>query len=68
MSYGKWQKTPDDLEEEATSGLGGLYQMLWSQFGGRPYSYMIADTLHKYPLLWLLGTVIVGSILGHLFW
>lgn len=45
-----------------------LYKWLWTRIGGRPWTYIIRDSYHKYPLLWLLSFGALGIILGHLFW
>ncbi len=48
--------------------LAKLYEMLWSRLGGRPWTDIIRDSYHHYPLLWVLGWGLVGIVLGHLFW
>ncbi len=45
-----------------------FYRALWSRIGGRPWTYIIRDTYHQYPLLWLLLFAGLGILLGHLFW
>lgn len=71
MMYGDWVKTQEVIDLDAT-GLAKLYQAIWSRLGGRPYTYMIRDLWHQYPLLWIFaggGIVgLIGAVLGHLFW
>ncbi len=45
-----------------------LYKWLWTRIGGRPWTYIIRDNQRKYPLLWLLLFLVIGILLGHLFW
>lgn len=42
-----------------------LYKMLWSKIGGRPWTYIIRDTWHKFEGLWIIGLIAVGALLGH---
>ena len=48
------------------------YEWLWRRIGGRPWTYIIRDSWHAYPLPWIIGLAIAGTgsgiILGHLFW
>jgi len=48
--------------------LARLYRVLWSRIGGRPWTYIIRDSYHRRPLLWLALTTAAGILLGHLFW
>ena len=45
-----------------------VYKWLWTRIGGRPWSYIIQDSLRKYPLFWLLLFGAIGMLLGHIFW
>jgi len=45
-----------------------LYRALWSRAGGRPWTYIIRDSYHNKPLLWLALAAGIGTLLGHLFW
>ncbi len=45
-----------------------LYRALWSRMGSRPWTYIIRDSYHHKPLLWLAAAVTIGALLGHLFW
>jgi hypothetical protein len=45
-----------------------LYKSLWIRLGGRPWTYIIRDSYHQRPLLWLALTTGIGVLLGHLFW
>lgn len=61
-----------------------LYRWLWTRIGGRPWTYIIRDFVHGNPwlfvlvalftLLWFLHLrheilcIMVGFLLGHLFW
>jgi len=49
-----------------------IYEVVWSRIGGRPWTYIIRDSYHKRPVLWivgfLIGGTVVGTILGHIFW
>ena len=44
------------------------YRWLWSRIGGRPWSFIIRDTWHKFEGLWIIGLVAVGALLGHWLW
>jgi hypothetical protein len=44
------------------------YKWLWSRIGGRPWTFIIRDSCRNHPLPWLLGTLGLGIILGHIFW
>lgn len=69
MMYGEWLKCPDNVEpDENESALSGLYRKLWQWFPGRPWTYVIRDWWHRYPLLWFFALLILGSCLGHLWW
>ena len=68
MFYGKWAKTQESLSNKGETGLAALYRAIWSRYGGRPYTYMIRDAWHHYPLLWIFGLAGLGVVLGHLFW
>ena len=46
----------------------GWYEWLYSKVGGRPWSYIIRDSYHQRPLLWLAIMTVLGVLLGHLFW
>jgi len=48
--------------------LGNLYKSLWSRIGGRPWTYILRDTWHKFEGLWILGMVAVGALIGHWVW
>jgi hypothetical protein len=45
-----------------------FYESLWSRLGGRPWTYIIRDSYHQRPLLWLALTTGIGVLLGPLFW
>jgi len=45
-----------------------IYKALWSRIGGRPWTYIIRDTWHKFEGLWIIGLVAVGALLGHWLW
>ncbi|GAJ06466.1 unnamed protein product, partial [marine sediment metagenome] len=45
-----------------------LYRALWSRIGRRPWTYIIRDSYHSKPLLWLALATGIGILLGHLFW
>ena len=36
--------------------------------GGRPWTYILRDTYHKFEVLWLIGLVAIGAALGHWLW
>ncbi|MDD4986413.1 MAG: hypothetical protein PHQ43_11640 [Dehalococcoidales bacterium] len=44
------------------------YKWIWSKVGGRPWTYIIRDSYHRYPILWLAILTGLGILLGHLFW
>jgi len=48
--------------------LSRIYKALRSRIGGRPWTYIIRDSYHQRPLLWLALTTALGILLGHLFW
>ncbi|MFC1914365.1 hypothetical protein ACFLXF_03740 [Chloroflexota bacterium] len=39
-----------------------LYRALWSRIGGRPWTYILRDTWHKFEGLWIIGLVAVWAI------
>ena len=45
-----------------------IYRALWSRIGGRPWTYIIRDTWHKFEGLWIIGLVAIGALLGHWLW
>jgi len=45
-----------------------LYKALWSRIGGRPWTYILRDTWHKFEGLWITGLVAIGALLGHWLW
>ena len=45
-----------------------LYKTLGARVGGRPWTYVIRDSYHQRPLLWLALSTALGILLGHLFW
>ena len=45
-----------------------LYEWLWKRVGGRPWTYILRDSYHKNPLVWLIVSTLLGVLLGHLFW
>ena len=45
-----------------------LYKTMWSRVGGRPWTYIIRDSYHRKPLLWLALAMGIGILLGHIFW
>jgi len=48
--------------------LQDLYKKMWSRVGGRPWTYIIRDSYHNHPLLWLAVSTGIGLLLGHIFW
>jgi len=66
------------------------YKWLWTRIGGRPWTFIIRDSYHNMPVVWLilcmaagafignqfgmlvflkfLGLLLVGILIGHLFW
>ena len=34
-----------------------FYRALWSKIGGRPWTYIIRDTWHKFEGLWIIALV-----------
>jgi len=44
------------------------YKWLYTHIGGRPWTSIIKDNYHAYPLFWLLGFGAFGIALGHIFW
>jgi len=45
-----------------------LYKALWSRIGGRPWTYILRDTWHKFEGLWIVSLVAVGALIGHWLW
>ena len=45
-----------------------LYKTIWSRVGKRPWTYIIRDSYHRWPLLWLTLATGIGILLGHIFW
>ena len=45
-----------------------IYRALWQRIGGRPWTYIIRDSYHQRPLLWIGLSSAIGILLGHLFW
>jgi len=45
-----------------------LYRELWTRIGGRPWTYILRDTWHKFEGLWIIGLVGAGALLGHWLW
>lgn len=45
-----------------------LYEWLWTRIGGRPWTYIIRDNAQANLIWWLLGFLLAGVVLGHLFW
>ncbi len=41
---------------------------LWHWIGGRPWTFIIRDARQKYPTPWMLGIMVVSSIVGHYYW
>lgn len=39
-----------------------LYKALWTRIGGRPWTYIIRDTWHKFEGLWIIGLVALGAL------
>ena len=42
-------------------------KLIWSWAGGRPLTYQLRDLWHKAEIVWILGLVAVGVVLGHNF-
>lgn len=47
--------------------LAMCYKWLWTHIGGRPWTYIIRDSYHNHPIIWLGVAVSLGILLGHLF-
>lgn len=41
---------------------------MWTKIGGRPWTFILRDTWHRFEGLWLIGLVAAGAALGHWFW
>ena len=48
--------------------ISSIYKALWSRIGSRPWTYIIRDSYHQRPLVWLALSTALGILLGHLFW
>jgi hypothetical protein len=42
----------------------GPYKWLWTRVGGRPWTWITRDAQKGYPLLFLLGFLCAGWIIG----
>ena len=56
------------MEGKSKGWLERLYRALWLRIGGRPWTYIIRDSYHSKPLIWLAVATALGILLGHLFW
>lgn len=56
------------MAEQGEKLLNRAYEKVWRRIGGRPWSYPIKESWHNYTILWLLGSCLIGILLGHLFW
>lgn len=43
------------------------YKKLWSLIGGRPWTYILRDIWHKAQIVWIIGLIACGVVLGHNF-
>lgn len=69
--YIRWIKPKPDEVGGEESGLARVYKWIWSRLGGRPYTYMIKDAWHRYPLIWVFGFVGLAGLMVFLtliFW
>ncbi len=41
-----------------------LYKKLYTLIGGRPWTYIIRDTWHRYEWFWIIGWMMFGAYLG----
>ena len=52
--------------------LAKIYEWFWRRIGGRPWTYIIRDSVKDNTLPWALGwgglALTLGIILAHLFW
>jgi len=39
-----------------------IYKALWLRIGGRPWTYILRDTWHKFEGLWIIGLVAAGAL------
>ena len=44
-----------------------VYRWLWTNIGGRPWTFIIRDSYHGYPIPWIFGVMIAGDFLGWVF-
>ena len=56
------------MAKKNESFLERIYRFVWTRIGGRPWTYIIRDSYHQRPLLWLALLTLIGILLGHLFW
>jgi len=40
-----------------------LYKILWTRVGGRPWTYILRDSMKKNPLIWLVAAQIIGILI-----
>ena len=45
-----------------------FYKALWLRIGGRPWTYIIRDSYHRRPVIWIMVMTAIGILLGHIFW
>jgi len=45
-----------------------IYKAVWSRIGGRPWTYILRDTWHRFEGVWIIGLVAAGAFLGRLIW
>ena len=48
--------------------LANIYRALWQAIGGRPWTFILRDTWHKYEGLCIIALVAVGAMLGYWLW
>ena len=52
--------------------MGDWYKWFWTKIGGRPWTFIIRDSVKNNLLAWILGFGAVeagfGIVLAHLFW
>ena len=71
MGYNPWEKIvlfgpySETAISPNESKLGRLYRYLWEWWPGRPWTYAIRDSWHKYQLLYIFALLLVGVVLGH---
>ena len=45
-----------------------LYRQVWQRTGGKPWTFILRDSHKKHPITWIIGSLLLGILMGHVFW